>query len=130
MSALESDRLGILKDIVPTLIKLKQSADTEAQVKSEITLELIIYSIITNDRDLFVRSLEGVTVEEILSRKSLRVALFIGWNFFKPKEIEPLWRAYRGETVAATVTSIESELLAASRRAFPHAIHARRAKEV
>lgn len=101
MSALESDRLEIVRNLVPTLVKVKQSADTEAQVKSEIIFELMNYAIITNNRELFIRSLEGVTVEEILSRKSLRVALFIGWNFFKPKEIEPLWRAYRKAADAA-----------------------------
>lgn len=93
--AYKMGRMDILDTLVPSLIKLRQSAEIPEAEKQQITLLLVLHSFDKNDPGLFVKGLEGITMDQILADNSLRVSLLMGWNLFHPKKVAPLWKAYQ-----------------------------------
>lgn len=93
--ALMSGRLEIVREVAATLLKQRDTAERDTRTKIEITHTLIYCAVATKDRELFLKSLDGLSAEEILSSEYIRTSLFIAHNFFEAKEVEPLWQAYQ-----------------------------------
>lgn len=90
VAAVASDRLDIVRDIVPHLLILKQAPRTPQNFRMQITGALVMYSINANQEDVFVKALEGISAEEILSREDITKAVILGWREFHSAKVRPL----------------------------------------
>lgn len=73
--ALEISRLDIASNNVPKLLELRKSHRPPKFIKLEITGVLAMYAQASNNEDLFVESLEGLQIEDLLERKDVAATI-------------------------------------------------------
>lgn len=105
-AAWAADRLDILRDmVVPRLLIFKDDSKrfSERQ-RLDMRKILIVYSLRSDKRDIFIKALDGVKVEDILSRSDLKNVVASGCERFKAKETEKICRSL----AAAAESSLSS----------------------
>ena len=81
-AALKAQRFDIIKDIVPHLLILKEASRTEQDDKLSIVLVLTVYSLNTDQSDVFFKAVEGFEAKDILARDDVAKAVSIGCKRF------------------------------------------------
>ncbi|MDD5139653.1 MAG: hypothetical protein PHY43_05255 [Verrucomicrobiales bacterium] len=89
-TAMKTDRLDVVRDIVPRLLALKNSKPTRYVKPLDIVTALVLYSLRSNQGDIFVKALSGVGVGDILSRSDLEFLVRQGCEQFKGKDIDKI----------------------------------------
>jgi hypothetical protein len=97
-SALRMDRIDIVSNLVQHLLVLKKQEPPPEAGQLDIITVLTIYSLRADQRDVFVKTLEGVTAKQIFSRDDLPELVKKGCERFKGKEIDKI----REEMASAT----------------------------
>ncbi len=89
-AALTTDRLDLVRDIVPHLLILKEARRTEEDVKLEMIMSLALYPVKADQQDVFIKALEGVAIERILSRKDVTMPVEWGCEKFTNAEVRSI----------------------------------------
>jgi tetratricopeptide (TPR) repeat protein len=86
-AALQADRLGILHEFLPQLFRLKNSQSKKAIQASTM---LVIYSLRTEQKDIFVKALDGINPKDILAHEDVTFLVRQGCKEFKGKDIDKI----------------------------------------
>jgi hypothetical protein len=89
-AAFKNGRMDIIKKIVPQLMDLRQSKYASKEDKLGITSILLGYSLKTNRKDIFIKTLNGINMDEALQDDSIKMDVTLGCKIFTGKEIEKL----------------------------------------
>ena len=90
IAALQADRLDLVRDIVPHLLILKEAKRTDENDKLEIVMGLALYAFKADQKDVFVKALERVPAEKILSRKDVTMVVEWGCEKFTNAEVRSI----------------------------------------
>jgi hypothetical protein len=88
-AALKSDQLDVVHNILPQLFALKHSKSSRV-VRLDIVGVLVVYSLKTDQQDIFVKALDGVSEKQIVSRDDLHQLVMTGCNRFKGEDIDKI----------------------------------------
>lgn len=86
-SALKVDRLDVVREFLPQLFRLKDSHSGESL---QAAVVLVIYSLRTEQKDIFVKALDGISPQEILAHEDVTFLVKQGFDEFKGKDIEKI----------------------------------------
>jgi tetratricopeptide (TPR) repeat protein len=87
LAALKTDRLDIVQDFVPRLLHLKNSKSREALQAATV---LVIYSLRTEQKDLFVKAVKGLDPKDILAHDDVTFLVKQGLEQFKGEDIDKI----------------------------------------
>jgi len=87
-AAIQADRLDLIRDIVPHLLILKEAQRTDENTKLEIVMGLALYAFKADQEAVFVKALEGMTAEKLLSRRDVAMAVRWGCEKFTTPEAQ------------------------------------------
>ncbi len=90
LAALKTDRLDIVSNMVPRLVALKTSKLTSRNQSLQLATDLVIYSLRTNQKDLFMKAVEGFDPKEILAHDDVAFLVKQGCEQFKGGETDRL----------------------------------------
>jgi hypothetical protein len=102
-AALKSDQVDVVHNILPQLFALERSKSSGV-VRLDIVGVLVIYSLKTDEQDIFVKALDGVSGKQIVSRDDLHQLVMTGCNRFKGEAIDKI----REEVEAAAASDSSS----------------------
>jgi hypothetical protein len=110
IAALAAHRTDILRDIVvPHLLVLK---DDEKRFSKKERLEmrqvLVAYSLDTDKKNVFVKALEGVDVNDILLQADLKNFVTLGCERFKGKDIDKIREELKAAEASDSITNAPS----------------------
>jgi hypothetical protein len=83
-----ADKIDILKPYVPQMMAYKQAKNTPTQDRLSVTSVLLMYSFKTNQKDVFLEALQGVSMHEILGDVKLRQNVTAGCELFHGDDID------------------------------------------
>jgi tetratricopeptide (TPR) repeat protein len=86
--AFMSGRMDIIRDVIPQLQELQCAKDTPKQNKLSVVSLLLAYSLMTHQKDLFVKTLKGEDLKELLSSDNIKVNINSGCHVFEGKDID------------------------------------------
>ncbi len=86
-AALKMDRLDVFRDFVPRLFLLKNSTTNKALQAATV---LVIYSLRTEQEDMFVKAVEGVNPKDILAHDDVTFLVNQGCKQFKGKDVDKI----------------------------------------
>ena len=89
-SALDLNRLDAVREIVPQLLRIKNSQDPPKFVKLDIVGVLAIYARKAEDKDVFLKALEGEKFQDILSRDDVAAAVDKTCQHFQSIEVDAI----------------------------------------
>lgn len=89
-TAMKIDRLDVVRDIVPRLLAVKDSKATQFVKPLDGVTALVLYSLRSNQEDIFVKALSGLNASEILARNDLVFLVRQGCQQFKGKDIDKI----------------------------------------
>ena len=89
-TALQNDRLDIVSNLVQRLLVLKKQEPPPEAGRLDIVTVLVIYSLKADQKEVFIKALEGVSAKQILSRDDLPQGVKAGCERFKGKAIEKI----------------------------------------
>lgn len=99
--ALKTGRLNLARKLVPHLLQLKNRTPVPEAKPLDIVTVLILYSIQSNQQDVFVKALNRVSGRQIVSRDDLQQLVMTGCKRFKGEVIDKI----REEVEAAATDS-------------------------
>jgi tetratricopeptide (TPR) repeat protein len=106
LAALRTERLDVFQEIIPHLFALKRSKPTNRINPLDTIMLLVGYSLKVNQQDLFIKALDGVSANQILSRDDLKQLVETGCERFKGKDIDKIRQEL--ESAASPTNSISS----------------------
>lgn len=89
-AALDLNRLDAVREIVPQLLRLKTSKEPPKFVKLEIIGVLALYARKAEDKDVFLKALDGEKAEDILSRDDIAATVDKTCQKFQATEVEAI----------------------------------------
>jgi hypothetical protein len=104
--AVISGRLEIVQDILPKLIALKNEKQTSKESKLHLISILLFYSMKTDKKNIFIKTLEGENIKEILQDDAVRQNVTTGCELFKGKDIEKIRQEL--ESATSSTNSVSS----------------------
>jgi tetratricopeptide (TPR) repeat protein len=104
LAAIKGDRMYIIGGIIPELMSLKSAKQTPEDNRVHLISILLFYSVKTNQKDVFIKTLEGVDMRTILQDNDVRLDVTSGCQLFKGKDIDNI----RQESAVATGGSSSS----------------------
>jgi hypothetical protein len=90
--ALAFNRMDVLKKIVPELIALEQSKNAKKENVVEEASFLIVYAIKADRKDIFIKALKNINLEELLQDANVRTNIELSCKWFKGKDIDTISR--------------------------------------
>jgi hypothetical protein len=104
-AALKSDHLDVFRDFVPRLFLLENSqTDKDLQAAGV----LVIYSLRTEQKDIFVKAVEGVNPKDILAHDDVTFLVKQGCEQFKGKDIDKIRQEMESATSSTNNVSSPS----------------------
>jgi hypothetical protein len=91
--ALKNNRLDLVKDMLPQLFSLKDNPQTSEKNKLNLITILIFYSVRTHQKDIFIKTLEGEDVKQILQNWMVKNNVRAGCKVFKGDDIDKIRQA-------------------------------------
>lgn len=88
--ALDLNRLDAVREILPQLLRIKNSEEPPKFVKLEIVAALSVYAQRAHSKEVFLKALEGLKVEDILSRDDIAAAVVKACQEFKAAEVQDI----------------------------------------
>jgi hypothetical protein len=89
-TALQIDRLDIVSNLVQRLLVLKKQEPPPEAGQLDIVTVLVIYSLKADQKEVFIKALEGVSAKQILSRDDLPQGVKAGCERFNGKAIDKI----------------------------------------
>ena len=86
LAALKTERFDVFREIVPGLLRLKDAKETQYGKRLEIVMALVMYSLSTNQEDVFEKAIYGLLANDVLSRGDLEFLVKQGCDLFKSAE--------------------------------------------
>jgi len=97
LAAIKGDRMYIIRGIIPELMNLKSAKQTPEDNRVHLISILLFYSVKTNQKDVFIKTLEGADMRTILQDNDVRLDVTSGCQLFNGKDIDSI----RQESAAA-----------------------------
>lgn len=97
-TAMKIDRLDIVKNILSRLFDLKNSKTLSHRKSLEAVGALVLYSLRTNQKDIFAKALSGLSNNDFMSRNDLKFLVDKGCEQFQGADIDRI----RQEMASAT----------------------------
>jgi|GEM_PF-3383215 len=88
--ALVHGDMDVVKKIIPQLMALKQSSHISKKERLSVISILLIYSIKADQKDVFIKTLKGVNLSEILKDDIIKEDVETGCKKFKDRKIEKI----------------------------------------
>jgi tetratricopeptide (TPR) repeat protein len=90
-AAMKSDQDDLVGNLVPQLLVLKNSVSKDKTVRPiEIEVALVLYSLRTNQKSIFIRAIEGVNPKDILAHDDFTFLVNQGCKQFKGTYIDKI----------------------------------------
>lgn len=89
-AALKIDRLDVVSNQVQHLLVLKKREPTPEATPLDIVTVLTLYSLKSDQQDVFVKALNGVSAKQIMLRDDLPQLVKTGCERFKGKDIDKI----------------------------------------
>lgn len=86
--ALKSSRLDLVKDMLPQLFALKDNPQTPEKTRLSLISVLITYSVRAHQKDVFIKTLAGEDMKEILQNWMVKNNVLAACKFFKGEDID------------------------------------------
>jgi len=93
LTALKVDRLDVISNTLPRLLALKSSKATNRNQALQLATVMIAYSLRTNQKDVFIKAVEGFDPKDILTHDDVAFLVKQGCNEFKGKDIDSIQQA-------------------------------------
>jgi tetratricopeptide (TPR) repeat protein len=103
-AAIKSDRMDIVREMVPQLMALKDAKDTPEENRLHLMSILLIYSAKADRKDIFTKTLEGADMEKILQDDDIKLNVTSGCQIFQGKDIDEI----RQEMEVATQNDLKT----------------------
>jgi hypothetical protein len=91
--ALRYNRLDLVKDMLPQLFSLKDNPQTPEKNKLHLTSILIFYSARAHQKDIFIKTLEGEDMKQILQNWMVKNNVRAGCKVFQGEDIDKIRQA-------------------------------------
>jgi hypothetical protein len=104
--AVQAHRIDIVQKILPQLMALQRASETSQDHKINLTTILTGYSLIANRKDIFIKTLDGHNLKELLQNDIIRKNVTSGCQMFQGKGIDKI----REEMEAALGSKARSRL--------------------
>lgn len=105
-AALKLKRLDIFSNTVPELLILRQKGNSPETKPLDIAFLLAGYSIDTNQKELFIEALNGITSEQVLSRDDLTCVVKAGCRLFDDVRVNKIFTSL--ESISENKTNTTS----------------------
>jgi hypothetical protein len=97
LTAIKLDRLDVVREIVPRLLVLKNSKNVSRNQGLQLATVLLVYSLKTDQKELFMKAIEGFDPKEILAHDDVTFPVRQGCNQFKGKDIDSIRQVFEGD---------------------------------
>jgi len=104
--AIKNDRLDVVQNIVPRLMILKSAKQTPEEDKLNLISILLFYSIKTDRKDIFTKTLDGVDMKEVLQNDEVKKDIVSGCAYFEDEDTNKDIEKIRQEMESATGLSL------------------------
>lgn len=91
--SLKNNRLDLVKDMLPQLFSLKDNPQTPEKNKLNLISILIFYSVRAHQKDIFIKTLEGEDMKQILQNWMVKNNVRAGCKIFKGEDIDKIRQA-------------------------------------
>lgn len=91
--ALKYNRMDLVKDLLPQLFALKDNPQTPEKNKLNLISILIFYSARAQQKDIFIKTLEGEDLKQILQNWMVKNNVRAGCKAFKGEDIDKIRQA-------------------------------------
>jgi RHS repeat-associated protein len=89
-AAIKADKINIINEIVPELMDLKDAKATPEKDKLNCISILLLYSVKSDRKDIFIKTLAGENIKQILQNDDVKLDLISGCKYFEGKDIEKI----------------------------------------
>ena len=100
--ALRYNRLDLVKDMLPQLFALKDNPQTPEKNKLNVISILIFYSAQAHQKDIFIKTLEGEDMKQILQNWMVKNNVRAGCKVFKGEDIDKIRQAVEAASTSET----------------------------
>jgi tetratricopeptide (TPR) repeat protein len=104
--AIKSGQLNVVGDIVPQLLALKEAKEIPEEDKFSLITILLAYSMKTDQKEIFIKTLEGTDMGKILRDGRIRQDVTLGCRIFEGKDIDKIRQEM--ESVTSSTNSVSS----------------------
>ena len=91
--ALKNNRPDLVQEIVPQLFSLKDNPQTPPTTKLNVITILTFYSVKVRQKDVFIKTLEGEDMKQILQNWMVKNNIRAGCKVFKGEDIDKILQA-------------------------------------
>ena len=91
--AIKYNRLDVVRGMIPQLMAMKNAKETPVDSKLHLISILLAYSMKVDDREIFIATLKGENMDDILQDDAVKYDVTNGCNFFEGIGID---KKYRG----------------------------------
>ena len=91
--ALKNNRLDLVQDILSQMFALKDNPQTPEKNKLSLITVLIFYSVRAHQKDVFIKTLEGEDLKQILQNWMVKNNVRAGCKVFKGEDIDKIRQA-------------------------------------
>jgi len=88
--AAQSGQLDVVKGILPQLMALKSDRQISKESRLNLISILLFYSLKTDQKNIFVQTIEGENMKEMLSHDKVRLNITSGCEFFSGADIDKI----------------------------------------
>lgn len=88
--ALESHRPGLIQPFIPKIIKLRQSENVPKRDRYNLTSILLSYALNIQQKEIFLKTLKGENLKELMQDEALKQDIISGIKLFKGKDIDKI----------------------------------------
>jgi len=91
--ALNKNRFDVVQDLLPQLFALKDNPQTPEKNRLNLTSILIFYSVRAHQKDVFIKTLEGVDMKQIAQNWMVSNNVMAGCKAFKGEDTDKIRQA-------------------------------------
>lgn len=88
--AVTSGRLDIVQELLPKLMALKDDRQTPKTGKLHLISILLVYSMKADKKEIFIKTLDGENMKEMLQDDVVKLNLTTGCEFFEGQDIDKI----------------------------------------
>ncbi|MGB7745747.1 MAG: hypothetical protein WBN75_00460 [Verrucomicrobiia bacterium] len=100
--ALKNNRFDLIQDMLPQLFALKDNPQTPEKNKLNLISTLIFYSVKAHQKDIFIKTLEGEDLKQILQNWMVKNNVMAGCKVFKGEDMDKIRQAVEAANTSET----------------------------
>ncbi|HVU26196.1 MAG TPA: hypothetical protein VHG71_00400 [Verrucomicrobiae bacterium] len=108
LAAMQGNRMDIMGEIASQLMALKNSSLTSKQDRINLITILLFYSAKTYQKDLFIKTLEGENMKEILQDNKVKQDVISGCGLFKGADIDKIRQEMESVLPTSSTNSVSN----------------------